>query len=237
MKIDGGEKCLYEDIMGNCVASGVVFFIPPDKKVLLDKFSETDEFDKRRLTHLKTNVPHVIMCSHYADMALNIPGGKVEDGENIIDAVNREWSEEVMGIPDYKIDGEKLFDESHFKFKKEDGYLKIYNFIRIIRSRKLYKKLVCDMHTASIGLLDPDSEWKTIDSMGGISVPIFLEPSYSRNNNFIGFPKMLQNVRYPHRISLVLSIIHGDLLNEEEKNDLFTKWTYPRIEYVNYNIH
>ena len=237
MKIYGGETCTDDEMGSNCVASGAIFFIPPDKKVLLDKFSKKDEFHKRRLKHLKTNVPHVILCSHYSDMALNIPGGNVEPGETMVDAVNREWSEEVMGIPDYKLYGEKLFDESHFKFKKEDDNLKIYNFIRIIRCRTVYKKLVCDMHTASIGLLDPDSDWETIDSMGGVSVPIFLEPSYSKYNNFIGFPKLLKNVRYSHRISLVLSIINGNLLNEEEKKDLFTKWSCPRIEYVNYNIH
>ena len=60
-----------------------------------------------------------------------------------------------------------------------------------------------------------------------------MEPSY--NKRYIGFPKLLHNVRYPHRISLVLCILNGGyILNEEEEKDLLTKWCYPRIEYINY---
>jgi len=235
MKINGGLHCLRDELGINSVASGIVFFIPENKKVLLDKFSETIEFDERRLKHLKTNVPHVILCNHYADMALNIPGGKVEIGENAMEAVNREWSEEIMGISNYTINGQQIFNESHFKFKKIDGYFKVYTFMRIIRDRELYKKIVYDMNMASLGILEPTSAWNVIDSMGGVSVPIFLEPSSSKQ--YIGFPKMLQNIRYPHRVSLVLCILKGNLLNDEEERDLRTKWCSPRIEYINYSIH
>ena len=54
-------------------------------------------------------------------MSLNIPGGKVEKNEKLVDAANREWSEEIMGIPNYTFYGEKMFNETHFKFKKTDG--------------------------------------------------------------------------------------------------------------------
>ena len=126
MKIEGGINCLNDDPRNDSVASGVVFFIPPEKKVLLESFNETDEFTEKRIKHLKTNVPHVILCNHYADMSLNIPGGKVEKNEKLVDAANREWSEEIMGIPNYTFYGEKMFNETHFKFKKTDGYFKIY---------------------------------------------------------------------------------------------------------------
>jgi len=235
MKIEGGINCLNDNPRNNSVASGVVFFIPPEKKVLLDSFSETDEFTENRVRHLKTNVPHVILCNHYADMSLNIPGGKVERNENLVDTANREWSEEIMGIPNYTLDGEKIFNETHFKFKKIDGYFKIYTFIKIIRSREKYKKLVSDMNNASLGMLEPNSKWGVTDSMGGVSVPIFMEPSYN-NNRYIGFPKLLHNVRYPHRISLVLCILDGGhILNKEEEKDLLSKWCHPRIEYINYS--
>lgn len=235
LSIDGSLNCLGDKIGPKSIASGLVIFVPPENRVLLDTYSPGEKFTQQRVTHLKTNVPHIIMCSHYEDMSLNIPGGTVERGEKILDAVNREWSEEVMGIPNYQLDGEKIFNETHFQYKLFDGPFQVYTFVRIIRSRELYKRIVYEMKMASIGMLEPSSDWNVIDSMGGISVPIFMEPLHRQT--FIGFPRMLNNVRKTQCNSLMLCIFNSGILNKEEEKELIYRWKCPRLYYENYALN
>ena len=172
----------------------------------------------------------MILCNHYADMSLNIPGGSVDRGETLVQAVNREWSEEVMGKTSYTIRGEQMFDESDFKFKNTDKKLNIYVFIRVVTSRQFYSRLIYDMNMASLGLINPTSKWNVIDSMGGVSVPIFMEPSYDNNQKFIGFPKMIENFRYPHRVCIILCLLKSGILSSEERVVLMQKCnSYPNI--------
>lgn len=230
MKITKGLDCLNDNLDGNSIAVGMVFYIPSEHKVIL-------EHDRTNRARELSKLPHVIMCKHYQNMSLNVPGGKIEKGETIVEGVNREFNEEVIGKPVYLLEGKPVFDESHFKFKKEgESEHNVYTFVRIIRSKLLYKKLVYDMKMASLGLFDSDSDWISTDTFGGVSVPIFMEKNETNKiEDTVGFPGLLQNIAYLHRSTLVLSLLMEEdskecVLTKEGKVDFLSKkYSYPGI--------
>lgn len=231
MEITTGVDCLNDKLDINSIAAGIVFYVPDEHQVVL-------EHDRTNRLPKLSKLPHVIMCNHYSDMSLNIPGGKIEKGESIVDGVNREFNEEVLGRPDYTLSGKPIFNETHFKFKKKgESCHNVYVFVRIIRCIDTYKNLMYDMQKSSMSILDSVSKWNSTDTFGGISIPIFMEVSDNNNvDESIGFPGLLKNIAHLHRSSLILCLLSSiDDENEcvltQEGRDYFLskKYSYPGI--------
>lgn len=204
------------------VANGLVVYVPEKHSVLL-RYNPNE-----RNYHLKTFIPHVIMIHHYQKNLLQIPGGKVDNGETYIDAVNREWKEEVMGCKDYIIKstgGEDLFKEENFvRMTNAYGKLTIAHFVKIIKDRTIYTNLVEEATTRYARRLLPESTWSSIDSMGAFSMPIFMESKYTSKTP--GLPMCLDAIHPNHKDTIISNLLCN--LKELDGNSII--YGYPKDE-------
>lgn len=194
------------------VSTGIVVFLPDTHRVILDKYSDNKEFKANRMDHIRNDVPHIIMAHNYKSFSLDMVGGSVEPGETPVDAVNREWSEEVMGYNGYLLHGKSVFTKEHFKCKTRrrcyGSYMDVYIFVRIIQDRSIYKEIVKDMNRCNEDIITPGSVRTSIDTMGGISVPIYMEPLNSSSIfKTIGFPNILNNMNSLHRYTMIVFLL------------------------------
>lgn len=218
--IDGDDKCLdrvftkdNKDARFNCsgkVSTGLVVYLPENQRVLLSEYDDKKESTLRRGIDYNTISPHVIMVHHYERFELQIPAGKVNDGESYLDAVNREWNEEVMGSSEYvnlSLEGEPLFRKEDFAHLTETRKFSIAHFIRVIKDPLVYSNIIFESNNRYSKRILPESKWKTLDTMGSFSMPIFMEPTSKRKCRVPGFPNFLTSVHINHKDTLIRCLI------------------------------
>ena len=188
------------------VANGLVVYIPDGFKVL------QSEYDPMSTELLYKKMPHVVMIHHYERNLLQIPGGKVENSETYLEAVNREFSEEVFGLAGYlpmATGGKPVFrDEDYIGNTKAFGTLQIAHFIRVIYDPVVYMNLVEEASSRYVRRLLPSSTWVSKDSFGIFSMPIFMEDTKLPVYRTPGLPMCLDSVHQNHRDTLLLLLMY-----------------------------
>lgn len=259
--IDGDVKCLdyvftknNKDSRFNCsgkVSTGLIVYLPENSRVLLSEYDDKKESYMKREIDYNTISPHVIMVHHYERFELQIPAGKVDDGESYLDAVNREWNEEVMGSSKYvnvALNGETLFRKEDFlHLTKTRGKLSIAHFLRVIRDPILYSNIIFESNDRYSKRILPESEWKTLDTMGSFSMPIFMEPTSNKKYRVPGFPNCLTSVHINHKNTLIRCLIQhlkcldgGSIIDKysmKEFLDRLDTYNVPNIASKNQIIH
>jgi len=193
------------------VSTGLVVYLPLNHRVLLSEYEGKEESNLKRELDYNTISPHVIMVHHYERFELQIPAGKVDDGETYLDAVNREWNEEVMGSSNYiniALQGRPLFRKEDFvHMTKTRGKLSIAHFVRVIRDPVVYSNLILESNDRYSKRILPESKWETLDTMGSFSMPIFMEPTSRKKYRVPGFPNCLTSVHVNHKDTLIRCLI------------------------------
>lgn len=188
------------------VANGLVVYLPKDFKVL------RPEYDPKSTELLFKKCPYVMMIHHYERNLLQIPGGKVDNGENYLEAVNREWNEEVMGVGDHfplATGGRPVFrDEDYIGETKAFGTLQIAHFVRVIYDPIVYTSLVEEASSRYARRLLPLSTWVSVDSLGVFSMPISLEKTNLPIYRTPGLPMNLESVHCNHRDTILLLLMY-----------------------------
>ncbi|CAL4171250.1 unnamed protein product, partial [Meganyctiphanes norvegica] len=140
------------------------------------------------------------------DGTIGFPGGLIDKGENLIDGLAREMSEEINWKPEYHT----ITWDDYYSTHVDKRSKLILNFFVIKISMENFKKMEIDSLLAQ--------EYGK-EVFGNLRVPL-----YTMDNQYNGFPAFLNNKFVGNaKQQLLLGIIHKNILTEEEVEEAIFK--------------
>lgn len=154
---------------------GTVIFVPPVPVIDFGESKYPSVYQKNRVC------PRVLVISTWTDAKYGLPGGGVNREEGIIDAMNREFLEEIGK--------EANFITEDFLYSYEAGNRITYHFVKKTDDLELFQSFLSSFHTQ-------EREAYVNEVIGIAGYPVWIEgplnsAEYSWNNNVWGFPRHL----------------------------------------------
>lgn len=125
--------------------------------------------------------PRILLVSTWTDGKYGLPGGRAKKGEDVFQAMNREFLEEIGT--------DVNFTENDFCYSVETSDKIVYNFAKITDDQDFFQSLLINFHRQ-------ERPAYVDEIIGVVGFPIWIEgpldgAQYSWNNNIWGFPRHL----------------------------------------------
>lgn len=154
---------------------GTVIYVPSSPVVDFGESSYPSPYEKKVVS------PRVLLVSTWTDGKYGLPGGGVKRGEEILQAINREFLEEIGTAID--------FSDDDFCYSLETEGKITYHFAKITHDETFFESLLINFHRLERSAY--------VDEIIGIAgFPVWIEGPldrtlYSWKNNIWGFPRHL----------------------------------------------